>query len=94
MLDNFKYEVIANLARIRIAAPEEAEKMEEKWKSAVKNIEAQHEDVLAGDSTESQAGNTSNKHQPFVRGTPKVKRNDPCPCGSEKKYKHCHGALN
>jgi len=31
---------------------------------------------------------------PFVRGEPKVGRNDPCPCGSGKKYKHCHGALS
>ena len=30
---------------------------------------------------------------PFVRSVPKVGRNDPCPCGSGKKYKHCHGAL-
>jgi preprotein translocase subunit SecA len=31
--------------------------------------------------------------QPFVRGGQKVGRNDPCPCGSGKKYKHCHGKL-
>jgi len=30
---------------------------------------------------------------PFVRGDRKVGRNEPCPCGSGKKYKHCHGAL-
>ncbi len=30
---------------------------------------------------------------PFVRAMPKVGRNDPCPCGSGRKYKHCHGAL-
>jgi preprotein translocase subunit SecA len=30
---------------------------------------------------------------PFVRQVPKVGRNEPCPCGSGKKYKHCHGAL-
>ena len=30
---------------------------------------------------------------PFVRGVPKVGRNEPCPCGSGRKYKHCHGAL-
>jgi uncharacterized protein YecA (UPF0149 family) len=29
--------------------------------------------------------------QTIVRSTPKVGRNDPCPCGSEKKYKHCRG---
>jgi preprotein translocase subunit SecA len=31
--------------------------------------------------------------QPFTREQPKVGRNEPCPCGSGKKYKHCHGAL-
>ena len=30
---------------------------------------------------------------PFVRGNDKVRRNDPCPCGSGKKYKHCHGKI-
>ena len=30
---------------------------------------------------------------PFVRAVPKVGRNEPCPCGSGRKYKHCHGAL-
>jgi preprotein translocase subunit SecA len=30
---------------------------------------------------------------PFVRELPKVGRNEPCPCGSGKKFKHCHGAL-
>jgi len=30
---------------------------------------------------------------PFVRAGQKVGRNDPCPCGSGKKYKHCHGQL-
>jgi preprotein translocase subunit SecA len=30
---------------------------------------------------------------PFVRPMPKVGRNEPCPCGSGRKYKHCHGAL-
>ena len=30
---------------------------------------------------------------PFVRDVPKVGRNDPCPCGSGRKYKQCHGQL-
>ncbi|WP_116963924.1 preprotein translocase subunit SecA [Fastidiosibacter lacustris] len=94
MLDNFKYEVISNLAKIRIQAPEEAQKMEQEWKSSIKNIEAQHEDVLAGGSSSRHDEETAHRaHQPFVRETPKVKRNDPCPCGSGKKYKQCHGAL-
>jgi len=31
--------------------------------------------------------------EPFVRSEPKVGRNEPCPCGSGKKYKQCHGKL-
>ena len=37
---------------------------------------------------------TSKPQQPVERATPKVGRNDPCPCGSGKKFKHCHGKLN
>ena len=36
---------------------------------------------------------TKKKARPVVRPTQKVGRNDPCPCGSGKKYKHCHGKL-
>jgi preprotein translocase subunit SecA len=32
--------------------------------------------------------------QPFQRAGEKVGRNDPCPCGSGRKYKHCHGKLS
>jgi preprotein translocase subunit SecA len=42
----------------------------------------------AGDADEDEAP----KAQPFRRDQPKVGRNDPCPCGSGKKYKKCHGA--
>ncbi|MDE2462599.1 MAG: SEC-C domain-containing protein, partial [Alphaproteobacteria bacterium] len=41
-----------------------------------------------------QAGAAVAAAAPMVRNGPKVGRNDPCPCGSGKKYKHCHGALN
>lgn len=89
MLDNFKYEVISNLARIRIQAPEEAQKMEEQWKQSIKNISAQHQSVLA--DTASDEDQAKAKPETFKREMPKVKRNDPCPCGSGKKYKQCHG---
>ncbi len=94
MLDSFKYEVISNLAKIRIQSPEEAQKMEDEWKNTITNIEAQHEDVLEGVGVSERKEEAAAKaHEPYVRPTPKVKRNDPCPCGSGKKYKQCHGAL-
>jgi len=34
------------------------------------------------------------EHKPFVRDEQKIGRNDPCPCGSGKKYKQCHGKLS
>jgi preprotein translocase subunit SecA len=34
------------------------------------------------------------KKRPVSRAMPKVGRNDPCPCGSGKKFKHCHGKLS
>ncbi|OIQ68820.1 protein translocase subunit SecA [mine drainage metagenome] len=40
------------------------------------------------------AGEAAGSHQPHVNPYPKVGRNDPCPCGSGKKYKHCHGKLS
>ena len=46
------------------------------------------EEAAAGRSSRSDGANT-----PLTRDAPKVGRNDPCPCGSGKKYKHCHGQL-
>ena len=52
-----------------------------------------------GDYDEALAASTDNsstgeEHKPFVRDEQKVGRNDPCPCGSGKKYKQCHGQLS
>ena len=41
----------------------------------------------------SKNGERPSNPQPFVRVSPKVGRNEPCPCGSGKKYKQCHGKL-
>jgi preprotein translocase subunit SecA len=68
----------------------------------VENMRLQHadfEEALAGadgepsgDTAIAEAA-TKRKAQPVVRHAQKVGRNDPCPCGSGKKYKHCHGKL-
>ena len=50
---------------------------------------ADYAEALAGDGEEQE-----DVHQPFVRQGGKVGRNDPCPCGSGKKYKQCHGKLS
>jgi preprotein translocase subunit SecA len=48
----------------------------------------------AGPGPGSRAQPAAEPHTPFVREQPKVGRNEPCPCGSGKKYKHCHGRLS
>jgi preprotein translocase subunit SecA len=46
------------------------------------------------DNAQTDPGDDSaEKPETVVRGAPKVGRNDPCPCGSGKKYKQCHGKL-
>ncbi|MGH8182860.1 MAG: SEC-C metal-binding domain-containing protein, partial [Rhodanobacteraceae bacterium] len=56
---------------------------------------AQPQRVRASESAMADAGATAvATASPVVRSGPKIGRNDPCPCGSGKKYKHCHGALS
>ncbi|RRN58802.1 preprotein translocase subunit SecA [Pseudoxanthomonas sp. SGNA-20] len=98
MLDNVKRQVISLLARVRIRSEEEVAALEAQERAqaeaALRQAQFQHareegygtEDEVAA-LAGAQAGGT------VVREEPKVGRNDPCPCGSGKKYKHCHGQL-
>lgn len=54
----------------------------------IKNIRATHKE-FSGIASSERATNVSGVQ--IVRNTPKIGRNDPCSCGSEKKYKNCHG---
>ena len=94
MLDNFKYEVISSLAKIRIATEEETQRAQQEWKESMSEIKAEHESVIDNNQAQDdkEQEDQTPKPQPMKREGPKVKRNDPCPCGSGKKFKHCHGA--
>ena len=88
MLEALKVEVITILARVKVQAEEDVQKVEEQRRQAddvPKNFE--HEEANA---TPEEA---SDKVRTQVREGAKVGRNDPCPCGSGKKYKQCHGKL-
>jgi hypothetical protein len=50
------------------------------------------EDALQHGHSHHHHGDDEEPQAPYVRGGPKVGRNDPCPCGSGKKFKKCHGA--
>lgn len=89
MLDRIKHEVITILSRVQVRSDEEIEAMEAQRRQSSENMEFQHDDASALGTTEE-----NEEHTPFVREERKVGRNEPCPCGSGKKYKQCHGKLN
>ena len=64
----------------------------------VENVQYQHADydeaLAIANSTDGQEAATDVSSQPVIRDGVKVGRNDPCPCGSGKKYKQCHGVLS
>jgi preprotein translocase subunit SecA len=61
----------------------------------VENVKPVHASSAGIDGVEpaEEGSDTAVKQRPVVRHVEKVGRNDPCPCGSGKKYKHCHGKL-
>jgi preprotein translocase subunit SecA len=96
MLESVKLEVIKVLNTVEIRAAEEVPQADDK--AHVENVRLQHadyEEALAADGAEGKKALASAQpaSQPMVRTSQKIGRNDPCPCGSGKKYKHCHGKL-
>jgi preprotein translocase subunit SecA len=100
MLARIKTEVIQMLARIRIRSEEEVAAMEAEQQRVAERLARQMQasgggapagGVLGMEGPASQQAAAT--MEPLVTG-PKVGRNDPCPCGSGKKYKHCHGQLS
>jgi len=94
MLDEINSEAIKILFRLELASEEELRELEERSVEAQKNKEmklqqAQPELMIGGDDTPS----TKQRSNPatILREEPKLGRNDPCHCGSGKKYKQCHG---
>ena len=99
MLDRVRDDVVRILMTVRIQTQEEIEQAELEAARAVQmqNVTYQHTDYDAAPVEQSQAANraVAEDHPGTLRNAaPKVGRNDPCPCGSGKKYKHCHGQLS
>jgi preprotein translocase subunit SecA len=93
MLEKVKREVISLLARVRIRTEEEIAQAEAaeraRAEAMARQMQFQHPD-MGGYSADEEAADSDYQDPSAV---PKVGRNDPCPCGSGKKYKHCHGQL-
>ena len=93
MLENLKTDVVGILSKVQIQSREEAEAIQEKRREeeAKANIQFQHAQINSDGEEEKEAADEP--ADTFVRQDKKVGRNDPCPCGSGKKFKQCHGKL-
>ncbi len=93
LLSSIKHDVISHISRVQVRAQEDVEAVEEQRRQSGE-VEYQHDQAegMAG------AGGDEAEHpshqQPITREGKKVGRNEPCPCGSGKKFKQCHGAIN
>ena len=106
LLDRVKFETVSMLSKVSIRTQEEIDREEEERRQRLmRALQAQHAEMASAlASAEQQQDPSAPQAAPgalpqgdaqgtFVRNDRKVGRNEPCPCGSGKKYKHCHGAL-
>ncbi len=91
MLNGMKHDVVVFLSRVNIRTEEDVELAENKEHK--QNMNFNHASAPNSLNPESPEQNTA-VEKPFVRNKPKVGRNEPCPCGSGKKYKQCHGKIS
>lgn len=90
LLRHIKNQTIAVLSTIEIQAEEDVEAMEQqRRREAPQNMDFQHPSLVA-----EQEPSQGSAAMPYVRDEAKVGRNEPCPCGSGKKFKQCHGRLS
>ncbi|MDN5752850.1 MAG: preprotein translocase subunit SecA [Nitrosospira sp.] len=98
MLEEIKIEVTKTLMTVQIRSEQQVEAVAETQRAPV-NLQYHHaayEEALGKEEGREDLADQAYpaKTQPFVRQGEKVGRNDPCPCGSGKKYKQCHGKLS
>ena len=97
LLTNLKYEVVKFLSHVQIQSRDEAEAIEQQRREAAarEQLAFQHAEAsgIAGGERAPEGAEPAAAPGTFTREEPKVGRNEPCPCGSGKKYKQCHGKL-
>ncbi len=97
MLDRVKQDVVKVVLTVQVKSQQDVEAVEEPVPVNVRYQHAEVEDALAPAPTATADDGadtaTAVAAQPFVRAGEKIGRNDPCPCGSGRKYKLCHGRL-
>ncbi|MBK6601662.1 MAG: preprotein translocase subunit SecA [Betaproteobacteria bacterium] len=91
MLDRIKQDVVKVVLTVQVRSEQDVQAVEEA--PPVSNVRYQHADYDEALGAAADADAPPPPPAPFVRGGEKVGRNDPCPCGSGKKYKQCHGRI-
>lgn len=90
MLETLKYEVISTLSKVEVRLPEEVAILDQQRREEAERLmKKQH----LSHEIENEALMSKTEAQMEAQGH-KIGRNEPCPCGSGKKYKHCHGSLD
>jgi len=94
MMDQLKSGVISILARARFRGEEDADTLNQQTPD-MSEVELKHRDSNTFETSSPNSSNALNEDakRPYVRVDKKIGRNEPCPCGSGKKYKKCHGAI-
>jgi len=103
LTERIKYEVIGLISKVRVREESDVDAMEARRRRQAP-VSAFHPEAeaLAGDAEVAEADpvaaavaeDVTKTNEPFKRSGRKIGRNEPCPCGSGKKYKQCHGRLN
>ena len=98
LLDHIKYEVTRILFRVQVRQEEDIQAMDQQMQ-APRELHYEHAEVSALEESYNPEATVPEQSpvapaQPFIREGDKVGRNDPCPCGSGKKFKQCHGKLS
>jgi preprotein translocase subunit SecA len=106
MLEQVKAEVVRTLARVQVRTETDADAVEAENQQPTEAMQYRHAEAESpvaeaaaesaaapGEGANASAADDSAASEPYVRDGRKMGRNEPCWCGSGKKYKHCHGKL-
>ncbi|MBL4817101.1 MAG: preprotein translocase subunit SecA [Shewanella sp.] len=93
MLESLKHDVISVMSKVQVQAQSDVEEMEERRRQEEAKIRLDYQHAAAEALVGGEEAQDLATHIPTVREGAKVGRNDPCPCGSGRKYKQCHGKL-
>ena len=88
MLENIKYDVVTVLVKIQVREEQDVQVLQRRPRPA--EMQFNHPDAPSAMDKPGE----SQQQKPYIRNQKKIGRNEPCPCGSGKKFKFCHGKLN